>query len=157
MRRFADRQKFINQMLVTVAAAAIAVVLAVAVRDSLSSRSVIVEPFDAPPALATRGISGKVVASALLDQLSKLQAASRASANRLSLANAWTGDIKVQVPSTGVSIGDIDRLLKARFGHDLHIEGDLVQTDSGGLALTVRGDAVSVSYTHLTLPTILRV
>ena len=29
-----------------------------------------------------------------------------------------------------------------RFGHDLHIDGDLVQTESGGLALTVRGDGV---------------
>jgi tetratricopeptide (TPR) repeat protein len=33
-----------------------------------------------------------------------------------------------------------DRMLKARFGHDLHIGGDLVQSDTGGLALTVRGD-----------------
>jgi len=41
-----------------------------------------------------------------------------------------------------MSLGEIDRMLKARFGHDLHIGGDLVQTDAGGLALTVRGDGV---------------
>jgi tetratricopeptide (TPR) repeat protein len=46
------------------------------------------------------------------------------------------------VPETGVSIGEINRLLHARFGHDLHIDGDLVQTTDGGLALTVRGDGV---------------
>ncbi len=142
MRRFADRQKFINQMLVTVAAVSIGAFVLTTVRESLSSRAVIVEPFDAPPAMAARGISGKVVATSLLDQLIKLQAASHATADRLSLSNAWTGDIKVQVPSTGVSIGDIDRLMRARFGHDLHIEGDLVETDAGGLALTVRGDGV---------------
>jgi hypothetical protein len=137
MRRFTDRQKFTNQMLITLGAAAVVVLAAVMVHDAFSSQSVIVEPFDSPPSLATRGLSGKVVASALLDQLTKLQAASRGSADRRSLSNAWTGDIKVEVPSTGVSIGEIDRLLKSRFGHDLHINGDLVQTDTGGLAPTV--------------------
>jgi tetratricopeptide (TPR) repeat protein len=33
-------------------------------------------------------------------------------------------------------------LLKARFGHDLHVEGDLVQVEGGGLALTIRGDGL---------------
>lgn len=66
----------------------------------------------------------------------------RTSATKRGLSNAWAGDIKVQVPQTGVSIGDVDRMLKARFGHDVQIGGDLVQTDSGGLALTVRGDGV---------------
>jgi tetratricopeptide (TPR) repeat protein len=128
--------------LITLGAAAAVVLAAVMVHDAVTSQSVIVDPFDSPPALATRGLSGKVVASALLDQLTKLQAASRGSADRRALSNAWTGDIKVEVPSTGVSIGDIDRLLKSRFGHDLHIDGDLVQTETGGLALTVRGDGV---------------
>ena len=49
------------------------------------------------------------------------------------------------MPETGVSIGEINRLLHERFGHDLHIEGDLVQTDTGGLTLTVRGDNVPAS------------
>ena len=49
------------------------------------------------------------------------------------------------MPETGVSIGEINRLLHQRFGHDLHIDGDLVQTDTGGLALTVRGDDVPAS------------
>ena len=110
--------------------------------DAFRSQSVIVEPFDAPPALAARGLSGKVVAGDVLDALTRLQAATRSTSAKRNLSNAWTGDIKVEVPETGVSIGDIDRMLKARFGHDIHIDGDLVQTDTGGLALTVRGDRV---------------
>jgi hypothetical protein len=46
------------------------------------------------------------------------------------------------VPEAGISIGELSRLLKARFGHDLHISGDLVETPTGALALTVRGDNV---------------
>jgi tetratricopeptide (TPR) repeat protein len=41
-----------------------------------------------------------------------------------------------------VSIGEISRLLAERFGHDVHIEGDLVETPTGGLALMVRGNGV---------------
>jgi tetratricopeptide (TPR) repeat protein len=141
MRRFTDRQKFTNQMIVTAAAVGIAAVLALMVRDAMTSASVVVDPFEAPPALAARGLSGKVVATSLLDELTTLQAASRGSVERRALSNAWTGDIKVEVPSTGVSIGEINRLLKERFGHDIHIDGDLVQTD-GGLALTVRGNDI---------------
>ena len=51
--------------------------------------------------------------------------------------------MKIEVPETGLSIGDINRLLHERFGHDLHIDGDLVQTSEGGLVLTVRGDGIS--------------
>ena len=61
---------------------------------------------------------------------------------RRNLSNAWTGDIAIEVPETGISIGQLERTLKARFGHDQHIEGDLVQTEKGGLALTVRGTGI---------------
>jgi hypothetical protein len=40
------------------------------------------------------------------------------------------------------SIGEISRLLRERFGHDLHIDGDLIETVTGGLTLTVRGNGV---------------
>jgi tetratricopeptide (TPR) repeat protein len=111
--------------------------------SAFNARSVVVEPFDAPPSLAARGLSGKVVAAGVLDALTRLQTATRTTAAKRHLANAWTGDIKVEVPETGVSIGDINRMLKESLGQDIHIQGDLVQTDTGGLALTIRGDGVA--------------
>jgi tetratricopeptide (TPR) repeat protein len=84
-----------------------------------------------------------VVAGGVLDALTRLQQATHSNQAARELSNAWTGDVKVEVPETGVSIGEIDRMLKARFGHDIHIEGDLVQTDAGSLALTIRGDGVT--------------
>jgi tetratricopeptide (TPR) repeat protein len=83
-----------------------------------------------------------VVASGVLDGLQKLQDATRSTDKSLNTTSAWSSDVKIEVPETGVSIGEINRLLHQRFGHDLHIDGDLVQTESGGLALTVRGDGV---------------
>ncbi len=110
--------------------------------DAVNSHSVIVEPFDAPTSRAAGGLSGKVVAEKFLDELTRLQAATRSAAAKRDLKNDWTNDIKVDVPETGISIGEIGRLLHQRFGHDVHIGGDLVQNTSGDLTLTVRGDGV---------------
>ena len=131
--------QFFIALLATVLTAGVVVML----RDAFTSRSVVVEPFDAPPALAAGGVSGKVAASGLLDELRRLQNATRADASKRDLANAWTGEIKLAVPETGISLGEMSRMLKARFGHDLHIDGEIVQTETDGLALTVRGDGVA--------------
>ena len=142
LRRIGQRLRIGTQVAFGLIAAGVAIGLLVMVMDAFGSRSVVVDPFDAPPALAGRGLTGKVVAGGVLDALTRLQAATRSTASQRNLANAWTSDIKVEVPETGVSIGDVVGMLKARFGHDLHIDGDLVQTATGSLALTIRGDGV---------------
>jgi tetratricopeptide (TPR) repeat protein len=121
---------------------AVAVALAAMVVSATRSRTVVVEAFDAPPALAERGLSGKVMAGGVQDALTTIQTALRTTASKRQVSNAWTGDIAVQVASTGVSIGEIDRLLKAKLGHDTHVGGDLIQNRNGSLALTVRGSGI---------------
>ena len=142
LRRLHEAFKVGTQVFFILVATALGLGALVMLSDAVTSRSVIVEPFDAPPALAASGFSGKVVAGDLLDELTRLQAATHSTAAKRHLDNDWTGDIKVEVPETGISISEIGRLLHKRFGHDLHIGGDLVQTPDGGLALTVRGDGV---------------
>jgi len=110
--------------------------------DAFASRSVVIESFDTPTSLAERGITGKVVATGLLDELTRLQAATLGLRDRRrSLRNAWSSEVQLAVPEVGISVGEISRLLKARLGHDLHISGDVVE--ASGLALTVRGDGVA--------------
>jgi tetratricopeptide (TPR) repeat protein len=111
-------------------------------RDAVTSRRVVIEPFHAPPGLAARGIDGTVIASGRLDELGRLQDATRSSTAGLGMSGAWSGNIKLDVPETGISLGEISRLLRERFGHDVHIDGELVETPSAGLALTVRGSGV---------------
>ena len=139
LKRFGLQLRNGLQVFIGLIVAAVAMGVVVMVFDAFNTQAVVVEPFDAPPALAARGLTGRVLASGVLDVLTRLQAATRASATQRQLTNAWTSDIKVEVPETGISIGDLDRMLKARFGHDIHIDGDLVQSDDGGLALTIRG------------------
>jgi tetratricopeptide (TPR) repeat protein len=142
IRRMGLRLRVAFQLFIALVATAIGAGILVMLRDAVTSRSVVVESFDVPPTLASRGVTGKFVAGGLLDELRRLQSATRADAAKRNLSNAWTGEIKLAVPEAGVSLGEFSRMLRTRFGHDLHIDGELVETESGGLALTVRGDGV---------------
>jgi tetratricopeptide (TPR) repeat protein len=145
LRRVDERLRVGLRVFVIVVATFIGIAAALLIHDAVTSRSVVVESFDAPPALLARGVTGKVVAAGLLDELRRLQTATRADAAKRSLSNAWSHEIQLAVPDTGISLGEISRILRSRFGHDVHIDGELVQTQTGGLALTVRGDDIESS------------
>ncbi len=142
IRRFELRLRVGFQLFIALFATVIGIGLGLLIHDALTSRRVVIEPFDAPSALASRGLTGKVVAAGLLGELNRLQLATRSSAAKRDLANAWSADIQLALPEAGISISELSRLLKARFGHDVHINGDLVESESGALELTVRGDGV---------------
>jgi tetratricopeptide (TPR) repeat protein len=142
IRRFGLRLRVGFQLLLVLIATVIGLGAAVMIYDAVTSRRVVIEPFHAPPPLAVRGIDGTVAAAMLLDELSALQEATRSTSAARGLSGAWSGNIKVDVPETGISIGELSRLLRERFGHDIHIDGDLVETPTGGLSLTVRGNGV---------------
>jgi tetratricopeptide (TPR) repeat protein len=142
IRRFGLRLRVGFQVFVALAVTVIGVGAALAIYDAVHSRSVVIDPFEIAPNIAPQVPSGKIVAAGLLDVLTQIQAANRSSAEHRALSNAWTNDITIEVPETGISIGQLERVLKTRFGHDQHIDGDLVQTEKGGLALTVRGTGI---------------
>ena len=142
LRRLGLRLRVGFQLFLVLIATVIGLAAAIMIHDAVTSRRVVIEPFHTPPTLAARGIDGTVVAAMLLDDLSGLQDATRSTSAARGLTSAWTGNIKLEVPETGISVDEISRLLRERFGHDVHIDGDLVETPTGGLSLTVRGNGV---------------
>jgi tetratricopeptide (TPR) repeat protein len=117
--------------------------IGVMVYGAVTSHSVVVDTFQAPPALASTGVTGQVVATGLLDDLQKLQDTGRwLTGNPSDRKSAWSSEVKIGAPESGILVGELDRVLRARLGRDVHIDGNLVQTSTGGLALTVRGDEV---------------
>ena len=130
IRRFGLRLRVAFQLFLALIATAIGIGMVVMIRDAVTARSVVIDPFDIAPNVAAEVPSGKIVAAGLLDVLTRIQAATRSSAEHRALSNAWTNDIAIDVPETGVSIGQLERMLKTRFGHDQHIEGDLVKTST---------------------------
>jgi tetratricopeptide (TPR) repeat protein len=142
LRRAGIRIRLAFQFCFAFLAAFLGIALVIMVRDALASRSVVIDAFEISPGITDQVPNGRMVAAGLLDVLTRIQAATKLNAQRRSLSNAWTGDIAIEVPETRVSIGDIERLLKTRFGHDQHIDGDVVRAEKGGLALTVRGSGI---------------
>ena len=142
VRRLGLRLRVSLQLVLTMVAVLIGAGVVLMVRDAISSRRVIVDPFEVPPALATHGFTGKVVAGALLDELSRLQDATRTSSAARDLSGAWAGHINLEVPETGISVSEISRLLRERLGNDIHIEGDVVELPNGDVSLSVRGNGI---------------
>ncbi len=74
------------------------------------AQGVVVRAFAIPADLADRGLSGAVVADRLLDHITAIRTATT-SVRAGAAARAWRDDdIKVEIPSTGVSINDIGRV-----------------------------------------------
>ena len=111
--------------------------IGVMVWNAKHSDGLVIESFSVPPDLASRGLNGEVLASQMLDRLTDMQNATSGSRAAQSYANNWGGDLKVEIPETGVSIGEAYRFLKSWLGHETHISGEVWRTESG-IAITAR-------------------
>ena len=121
------------------------------VREASRADGLRVEPFSVPPDLAANGLTGEVVAARLIDRLSELQSQTNTGRPARTYTNTW-GDktIKLEIPETGVSLEELDSWLRAKFGHETSLSGEVVRTASG-VTLTARAGsdgAVSVSGTE---------
>jgi tetratricopeptide (TPR) repeat protein len=121
---------------------ALALLLVWAVWTATRSNSVVVETFTVPPSFEARGLSGAVVAGQFLDRLQGIQrrgALDPTASTRIE--DAWSHEIRFEVPETGVSLGDVQKFLRAWLGHDVRISGAVVE-NGDALMLTVRGNGV---------------
>ena len=137
LRYFGDRMRIGLQLLGILAGLAVAAFLGALAWNAHEDHGVSIEAFSVPPDLAQRGLTGKVVASQLLDRLAALQAQTVTSRPASTYANDWGGDIKVEIPETGVSIGELNRYLHDWLGSETRIAGEVVRTPQG-LAVTAR-------------------
>lgn len=142
LRRIGGLIRLTTQAGVLLATTALLALGGIVLHDAFNSQSLVVEQFETAPGLAARGLSGRVVASTVLDQLTRLQANTFAEAAKRDLAGAWTHEIRAELPESGVSLAELATLLRNRFGSDTHISGDLVQAEGGQLELTVRGEGI---------------
>jgi tetratricopeptide (TPR) repeat protein len=141
LRDFGDRLRIGMQLLGVVFGLALALVVGAAAWSAHQDHGVVIEAFSVPPDLAQRGLTGQVAASQLLDRLAELQSRTVTTRPASTYANDWGGDIKVEIPQTGVSIGELNRYLRQWLGRQTRISGEIVRI-AGGVAVTVRaGDA----------------
>jgi hypothetical protein len=141
-RRSSDYARFALELAIALICVVVLASLVAMVWTATNDNDLVVEAFSVPPDIAESGMTGGALAARVLDSYGRMQA------DTFSLTqgvNSYRGDtpeqIRVEIPNTGISIGDVDLYVRRRLGHETRITGDLVHTPRG-LALTVRyGDA----------------
>ena len=142
-----ERAGMALKLLTGLAGVAAAVALGSMAWAAHNDHGLVIEPFSVPPDMAARGMTGQVAAARLLDRLTVMQGQTNSERAAASYANNWADDIKVDIPSTGVSIGELQKFLRQWLGHESHVSGDIVRLADGKVAVTARvGDAAGRTF-----------
>jgi tetratricopeptide (TPR) repeat protein len=135
--RFRNRIKSARDLSLALIAVLIALGGVSFVWSAVEADGLVVEPLSVPPDLAARGLTGEVVAAKLLDKMLVIGNDSNSWRAGSNLRRDWGEDLRVEVPQTGVSIGDAQRWLRRRLGNETLVRGEVVHM-AGGLAVTAR-------------------
>ena len=101
------------------------------------ANGLVIESFSVPPDIAGRGLSGQVVAGQFLDKLTDMHSKTRSSRGGKSYTSNWGESLKVEIPETGISVGEAYRFLVELLGHETHVTGVVYRTATG-IAVTAR-------------------
>ncbi|HEX4096678.1 MAG TPA: hypothetical protein VHX64_08110, partial [Caulobacteraceae bacterium] len=135
--RWKDRVTLALQAMTGAVGLAAAVAVGVMAWQAHEDHGVSIAPFSVPPDLGQRGLTGQVVAAQVLDRLSELQQQTVSARPGSTYDENWGDDIKVEIPETGVSLGELNRWLRELLGHETRITGEVVRT-AGGVTVTAR-------------------
>jgi tetratricopeptide (TPR) repeat protein len=142
-----ERAAFTLRMLTIGAGVVVAGLVGWAVWDASRYQGLVVEAFSVPPDLASRGLTGQAAASQLLDNLVRTQAETDSVRSPGSYSIDWGDDVQVEIPQTGVSLGDLQRWLRQQLGRQTRISGVIYRLPDGRLSVTARaGGAVGASF-----------
>ena len=140
--RWKDRVSLVLQGMTAMVGVVVAAAVGAMAWQAHADHGLVIAPFSVPPDLAARGLNGQVVAARVLDRLSELQAQTVSARPGSTYANDWGADIKVEIPETGVSVGELNRWLREWLGSETRVTGEVVRTGSG-LQITARAGAAA--------------
>ena len=138
--RFRNRIKAVRDTALAFVVLLIAAGVLGFVWNARQASGLVIQPLSTPPDLTQRGLDSRAVSSQLLDRLNGLQAKTDSIRAANTFANNWEGDVSVEIPSTGVSIGELDRWLRGALGHETIISGEVTRGGES-LSMTVRTPA----------------
>ena len=151
---FGQRLSIALKALIAMLGVAIAAGLGVAVWNAAHADGMVVDAFSVPPQLSEAGVTGEVAADDLTARIGAIRtiAVNRSLTGSKNVRKDSAEDIKVEIPETGVSLGQAWRYLRLWLGHERHLSGNLRMTGGEKIALTVALDgerAVSLNGTDL--------
>ena len=141
-RRSADRARGAAYVILMLLGLLVVAIVGAAVWSAMHDNGLVVESFSVPAGLAEQGQTGTVVAQHVLDRIVAMQAGTQSLRAASSYRNNWGEDLKVQIPDTGVSLGEAYRYLVAWLGRQTRITGEVVRGGSG-FAVTARAGAAA--------------
>lgn len=134
------RDGAVSLMVVMAAGAAVFLVW-----DSSRADGVVVEPFQTLPVFEAEGLTGEAVANRLLAEVNAIQAATPSNRSRRTALTS-SDQITVEIPATGLSLGEATQMLRRRLGEEQVVTGRLDRTAAGTpvVRLYIDGEPLSV-------------
>jgi tetratricopeptide (TPR) repeat protein len=137
-RRFSDYGKFVLELSAGLVVLLLVCGLATMVWSATQDRDLIVDAFSVPPDLAQSGMTGSVLAARVVDRFGEMDSSTLTFAEGVSAFHVDNREeAHVEIPETGISIGELDHYLHGWLGHATHVTGELVR-NGNDLSLTVR-------------------
>jgi hypothetical protein len=135
-RRFNDQLSGAFRIILVVLGLAVLAGLAALLWNASEADGLIVDSFSAPADFTARGMGGDVLANDLTNRLAEVRKITLAhSISNTSDVSKNGDDIKVDIPDTGISLGEVWRLLRRWLGHERHLTGSLRELPDGEIAL----------------------
>ncbi|MDB5432241.1 MAG: hypothetical protein JWP35_3357 [Caulobacter sp.] len=126
----------------------VVVLLGMMIWNAAHDRSLVITAFRSPPDMAAKGLSGDVLAAQVMDRLGAIDTDATSFRAAKTFQGDWGGDIKVEIPETGVSISELDRYLRSLLSHRTTIGGEVFRRPDGQITVNVRtGSLGSHSFT----------
>lgn len=142
-----ERAGFVLKLFTGLVGLLAAVVVGMIVLDAARSERLVLESFSVPLELQERGLTGEVVATRIGDALTAMQADTLASRAPSSYSRASDLDLAVQIPRTGISIGEVREILRSSLGRERKVSGEIIR-GAEGYTITARASgAVGRSFT----------
>jgi len=137
IKRVMDWLKLAGLAAVAVVLSGAAIGLALVFWSASHDHSLVLESFSVPPDIAEHQLDGEELAALVADRLADIDEHSQSFRASATYQTDWGHEIHIELPATGVSLGELDRVLRERLGHQTRIGGVLYH-DSGALRLSVR-------------------
>lgn len=93
--------------------------------DASRADGVVVERFTVPPDLASQGLAGEVVANRLLDHMTEMHATLPSWGTPGTRARGSRDELRVEIPQSGVSLGELTRHLRRTLGRERTVTGEV--------------------------------
>ncbi|MDB5452234.1 MAG: hypothetical protein JWO33_812 [Caulobacteraceae bacterium] len=133
-----ERAGFALKVLTGLAGLAAAAALGLIVIQASQADGLVITPFSAPPELAQRGATGEALASRLMDQLSEISGAAQSGLFRRSIVAGWGSHVSLEIPSTGVSLDQLEQWLRQKLGDQVQVSGEVARRADGQLQVNAR-------------------